>query len=232
MFLINTYFGNSSVVLTIGHRVAEENPLKFVVRAGEWDTQTTLEPLPFVESNVASIEVHKQFNRKNALNNIALLFLETPIQNDQHINTICLPPPHLNFDGQRCFVSGWGKDKLGEDGKYQTVLKKIDLPVIERQACTEMFRNTQLGKNFVLDESYICAGGEKGKGSCEGDGGSPLVCPIPGNESYFYQAGIVAWGIGCGEVNTPGAYTNVALFADWIDSQLQIHGYNSNSYTF
>ena len=87
--------------MTIGHRVAEENPMKLHVRAGEWDTQTIREPLPSVESNVASIEVHKDFNKKNVINNIALLFLETPFQNAQHINTICLPPPHLNFDGQR-----------------------------------------------------------------------------------------------------------------------------------
>ena len=231
--LISTiYFGNSSVVLTVGHKVVGLNPLTLTVRAGEWDTQTAREPFPFVESIVASMKVHEKLQRGTGTNNLALLFLATPIANAEHINTICLPPPNTIFDGARCFVTGWGKDKFGEDGSYQAILKKIDLPVFGRQNCTEMFRKTRLGKNYVLNESLICAGGEPGKDSCKGDGGAPLVCPVPGNEGYFYQAGIVAWGIGCGEDNTPGAYTNVAFFADWIDKQMQDKGFKNSTYTF
>ena len=226
------FVDNSSVVLTIGHSVAKEIATDLNVRAGEWDTQTAREPLQYVESNVESMVVHENFNKGNGINNIALLFLETPIANAEHINTICLPPPHMKFDGTRCFVTGWGKDTFGQEGQYQVVLKKIDLPVIERDRCTEMFRKTRLGKHFILNESFICAGGEAGKDSCKGDGGSPLVCPIPGNSGYFYQAGIVAFGIGCGMADTPGGYTNVALFYDWIEEQIQYQGYNSKSYTF
>lgn len=47
------------------------------------------------------------------------------------------------------------------------------------------------------------AGGEPGKDTCKGDGGSPLVCPIPGRVDRYYQSGIVAWGIGCADIN-PG----------------------------
>lgn len=32
--------------------------------------------------------------------------------------------------------------------------------------------------------------------TCKGDGGSPLVCPVQGHAGHYYQAGIVAWGIG------------------------------------
>ncbi|CAO1424776.1 unnamed protein product [Diamesa serratosioi] len=151
--------------------------------------------------------------------------------NAPHINTICLPPPHMNFDGQRCFVSGWGTNSISKEASYQHILKKVDMTVLDHEKCTEMFRKTRLGKHYILNESLICAGGEPGKDTCKGDGGSPLVCPIPGNEGHFYQAGIVAWGIGCGEDGTPGAYTKVALFGDWIEEKLQIKGYSSSSYT-
>ncbi|CAO1431582.1 unnamed protein product [Diamesa hyperborea] len=220
-----------SVVLTAAHKVVGENPKNLIVRAGEWDTQTNREHLPFVESNVASLVVHENLVKTAGLNNIALLFLKTPVQNNKHINTICLPQPDVNFDGSRCFATGWGQNKFGRYEKYQDILKKIDLPVIERHRCTDMFRKTRLGPYFQLHKSLICAGGEEGIDTCTGDGGSPLVCPVPDNAGYFYQAGIVSHGIGCGGKNTPGAYTNVAFFANWIENKIKHKGFNSDSYT-
>lgn len=32
--------------------------------------------------------------------------------------------------------------------------------------------------------------------SCDGDGGSPLVCEIIGSKGHYHQAGIVSWGVG------------------------------------
>jgi secreted trypsin-like serine protease len=60
----------------------------------------------------------------------------------------------------------------------------------------------------------------------QGDGGGPLVCPYADDPTSYQQAGIVAWGIGCGENNTPGVYANVALFRDWIDEQIAYQGLN------
>jgi plasma kallikrein len=57
-----------------------------------------------------------------------------------------------------------------------------------------------------------------------------LVCPIPGHQGHYYQAGIVSWGIGCGEEGTPGAYANIALFRQWIDQQMQAKGLQTSSY--
>jgi secreted trypsin-like serine protease len=60
----------------------------------------------------------------------------------------------------------------------------------------------------------------------QGDGGGPLVCPSPRDSTQYQQAGIVAWGIGCGENNTPGVYSNVALFRNWIEEQIAYEGLN------
>ena len=52
-----------------------------------------------------------------------------------------------------------------------------------------------------------------------GDGGGPLVCPQAdrsGKTSYV-QAGIVAWGIGCGS-EVPGVYANVSKALCFIEA--------------
>lgn len=77
----------------------------------------------------------------------------------------------------------------------------------------------------------MCAGGEPGKDTCRGDGGSPLVCPSPQNPKRYYQAGIVSWGIGCGETGIPGVYADVAKFRNWIDLQMNTAGFDASYYT-
>lgn len=112
------------------------------------------------------------------------------------------------------------------------ILKKVDqLPVVPHDDCQNALRGTRLGKRYNLHKSFICAGGVAGKDTCKGDGGSPLVCPIREGADEYYQAGIVAWGIGCGENNVPGVYVNVALFRNWIDNEVQRHGFDTKTYT-
>ncbi|CAH0559486.1 unnamed protein product [Brassicogethes aeneus] len=219
------------VVVTAAHCIAQKKN-QFKIRAGEWDTQTTQELYPHQDRDVASSVIHPQYYAGALYNDIALLFLRQPVTPAENVDVICLPPKGTVSDHSRCFASGWGKDVFGKQGKYQVILKKIDLPVVPRQTCQDKLRTTRLGKYFELHPSFICAGGEPGKDTCKGDGGSPLVCPIPGQTDRYYQAGIVAWGIGCGENNTPGVYANVASFRDWIDEQMRKANVDFDSYSY
>merc|ERR1712110_416281 len=153
-----------------------------------------------------------------------------------HIDTACLPQLGESFDGTTCFATGWGKDKFGAAGEYQVVLKEIDLPVVNHDDCQDRLRQTRLGKKFKLHDSFVCAGGINGKDTCKGDGGSPLVCPSKYDPNTYIQAGIVAWGVGCGEDGTPGVYAEVSQATCWIDQAITCHygssttflGYTSN----
>jgi len=215
---------SSGVVMTGAHKVIDfvDSPETLVVRCGEWDTQTDGEPLSHQERKVAKVITHPEYNPRNMGNTIALLILETNFSLADHIDTICLPEYEEVFDSKECFVKGWGKDVFGAQGEYQVVLKKVGLPMVERNQCQDFLRQTRLGKRFRLDTSHVCAGGEEGRDACRGDGGGPLVCKREGEDSY-YQVGVVAWGIGCGDKDVPGVYTDVAKQVCWIDWALNCH---------
>ena len=222
-----------SVVLTSAHNMKKPyiDKSSISVRAGDWDIRSENEEFDSQDSKVKSIVIHEQFNAKTLWNDVALLFLEKPFLISTNINTICLPPQNQRFDNTRCIVTGWGKNNTGKAGKLQAILNYVEVPIVSHRQCQESLDSTEeLSNNFRLHESFICAGREKGKDSCQGDGGSPLICPISNKEGYYYQAGIVSWGIGCGIEGLPGIYTKVSKFRNWIDGKLNERGLSTDSY--
>jgi len=214
-----------NIVLTAGHCVNDTESLegKLVVRCGEWDTQDMRAPeetAEYQEKGVKIVKKHPDFDVDNHHNNFALLFLEEKFELAEHINPVCLPEPGSTVPEQNCVSHGWGKDKFGAQGSYATILKEVVVPIVENKECQSLLqKNTRLGQYFELDDSFICAGGKKGVDTCRGDGGSALVCKNTGGP--WYQAGIVSWGIGCGESSTPAVYANVAKASCWIDEEVK-----------
>jgi len=219
------------VVLTAGHCVNDTETLKnkLVVRCGEWDTQSEDEDQAFQEQDVETIEIHPEFNVNNHHNNFALLFLSSPMLVSSHISPVCLPRPNDVFAEQNCVSNGWGKDKFGAEGRYSTILKEVVVPLVDNRKCQDLLRkNTRLGTFFELDSSFICAGGQKSIDTCKGDGGSSLTCRHPSGP--WFQAGIVSWGIGCGENDTPAVYAAVSGAACWIDHTVKCNYGQADSY--
>ena len=74
----------------------------------------------------------------------------------------------------------------------------------------------------VLRDSQICAGGEKGKDSCRGDSGGPLMAEhLKKRKSNWFAVGILSFGDEtCGEQDSPAVYTRVAHYVDWITSKM------------
>ncbi|XP_041566484.1 phenoloxidase-activating factor 2-like [Drosophila elegans] len=208
------------VVLTATHVTRKLNESQLIVRAGEWDFNTKTEQQKHVDVAIRKIVRHPDFSMSTGANNVALLFLERPLELSRHINIICLPPPNQNFIRDRCFVSGWGKQHI-EDNNYMNILKKIEVPIVDRYTCERQLQEPlRYSSDFRLDDSLMCAGGEIGKDSCDGDGGAPLFCPIRDDPQRFEQAGIVNFGIGCGGP-IPAVYTDVSKMSGWITQQIE-----------
>ena len=210
----------SDVILTAAHCADKLWPNSTnVVRCGEWDTQTTAEPRPHQDRIIRAVKTHPEFNRRNLGFDFAILVLERAFDLDSHIDAVCLPDQsatHSFEAGHRCFVTGWGKDQFGSAGRYQVILKEVELPLVGYIQCQDSFRRTdRLPDSFRLHPTFICAGGEEGRDACKGDGGGPLVCPDA--RGRLTQVGVVAWGIGCGQAGVPGAYADVAKAVCWMD---------------
>jgi len=217
-------------ILTAAHCIKENRPEDLKVRLGEWDVHREDEFYPYVERFVQDIIIHPDFFPGNLVNDIAIIRLENPVDfsaSGPHIMPACLPDSFDNFVGQKCWVTGWGKNSFGQQGEYQSVLKEVDLPVISPGDCEHSLRSTRLGRMYQLHPGFLCAGGERGKDACEGDGGSPLVCEVPGGG--WKVAGLVSWGIGCGQPGIPGVYANVAVYRNWIDSIVSRYGRSLSS---
>jgi len=205
-------------ILTAAHCITGYQAIELRVRLGEWDVNRDNEFFPHFESDVIAMFEHQDFYDGNLINDIALLRIDAPVDflKNPHIGPICLPPPGQDFRGQRCKVTGWGKDGFGDSGQYQNVLKEVDVPLLQTADCESRLRRTRLGVNYRLHPGMICAGGEEGKDSCKGDGGGPLSCA--GRDGRYYLGGLVSWGIGCGTPGIPGVYVNVAYYRNWISS--------------
>jgi plasma kallikrein len=189
------------------------------VRAGEYDRRDESEILPYQDLGVSTIVIHADYKKGSLHNDIALLFLDGSFRLVNNVGMVCLPPANQNFDAVDCVLTGWGNDA---QGKPQNPLKKVIVSVIPHEECQAQFRKTYLGERYQLHEGFMCAGKEDGQDTCNGDGGSPLVCPIQDLDNRYYQAGIVAFGIGdCWNNVAPGVFANVASYRSWIDDQFR-----------
>ncbi|XP_017006733.3 phenoloxidase-activating factor 2 [Drosophila takahashii] len=219
------YFGGGSLitpglVLTAAHILVRKSRVHIKVRAGEWDLSSSAEiPAP-EERQVTKIISHKAFNYSSGANNMALLFLDSPFELKSHIQIICLPISGETFEGRRCTVAGWGKRSFS-DAKLETIQQKVEVPIIDSLRCQDKLRQTRMGTNYQMPASLICAGGEQGRDSCSRFGGSALFCSLTDDPNRYEQAGIVNWGIECGQENIPATYTHVSKFKEWIDPHLE-----------
>ncbi|XP_017023826.2 phenoloxidase-activating factor 2 [Drosophila kikkawai] len=194
-------------VLTSAHLLVNKTRDSLFVKAGAWDLTETNSR--YVERRkVARIVLHSE-------SDLALIVLEVSFLAKRHIGFICQPSPAATFDHQNCLVSGWGK-LTHMDRHLSRRLKRV----VNRVTCQARLRRTRLGRRFELHTSLICAGGERNRNTCQGFGGSPLMCPIAGHPMQYVLVGIVNSGLGCGSPNVPSLYTSVAEMMPWIHNLL------------
>nr|XP_020635900.1 tissue-type plasminogen activator isoform X1 [Pogona vitticeps] len=166
---------------------------------------------------VEKYTLHKNFDGKTFDNDIALLKLksvsdECAVETDS-VRPACLPDPGLEMpDWTECQVSGYGKHEEFSPF-YSERLKEGQVRLYPESQCTP----ARLA-NRTVTKNMLCAGDTRQiDDACKGDSGGPLVCLKDG---HMTLVGIISWGVGCGKKDTPGVYTKVVHYLEWIQENM------------
>ena len=144
--------------------------------------------------------VHENYDPVSHANDIALLQLEPQVFRGR---PVALPSQDQSFQGS-VIVSGWGTTSEGGRRSYDLLATDLDLQ--PASACKRVY-----GSRRFNPQSMICAGADEGgRDTCQGDSGGPAV-------QSGVLVGITSFGRGCARRATPGVYTRVAHYVDWIN---------------
>ncbi|CAG7837660.1 unnamed protein product [Allacma fusca] len=190
-------------VLTAGHCVVGVSASSLSLRVGE----QSLNRDSGIEQELSAkrIILHEGYDDDLLYNDIALIEIDGEFNLNDNVKPIELAPAGEEYDGGNCVTSGWGSTREG--GSVSDDLRYVQVPFVSDEACRDAYSEDE-----VLS-SMLCAG-VAGKDACQGDSGGPILCD--GGSSSGTLSGIVSWGYGCARAGSPGVYTQVSQFRDWI----------------
>jgi secreted trypsin-like serine protease len=156
---------------------------------------------------------HPNYKNPESGSDVALLKLERPINTNGYAILASAQTEGTFGQPSTCVrTAGWGATREG--GNVSRTLQEVDVPIVSNQNCRQM-----KGSEFNPD-AHLCAGYPQGSmDSCQGDSGGPLVVPDAA-PTGFLLIGVVSFGDGCARPRSPGVYSRVSTYRDWIFSTI------------
>jgi len=169
------------------------------------------------ERKSISIYLHPDYREEDAAvkNDIALVHIEPIGCSIPHISAVGLLDKGFDIDGCSSFVVGNGV--LWEDGSQPEVstFQEVQSRIHDITTCNEIATQNQ---QMLIDESQFCVftPSDTSEDTCQGDSGAPLLIDSIAHNStvQYVLSGITSYGYGCG--HTPGTYSFIPYFKDWI----------------
>merc|ERR1712066_59767 len=215
---------NRHLVLTAAH--CQPKVETFIVRVGEHK----LEGFGSMDKDITDFEIpawdfiaHEDYQKNIPpfLNDIALIRLPSPVKPSQVIQVVCLPIDSITGQSKEAgMVVGWGKTTNDQrsvsdlTGSYSVTQQKLQVPII-----------ADCPRERVDPKTQICAGGELGKDSCNGDSGGGLFWrrDLENKDEPWYLIGIVSFGSKKCGIGSPAVYTRVSAYRDWIQEKMNTY---------
>lgn len=183
---------SSQWVLTAAHcRVNVQS----IVHLGQYDKSV-------VDNNTITKRVlksipHENFTSDTFLNDICLLYLDSPVVYTEFIQPICIADKEYNVENQPLKILGWGLNELGSTSNS----------LME----TTIYSTLQCSFPYLPDKQICCL--NENTGACFGDSGGPLVLNV---DESLIQIGIISYGgIDCIGRN-PSIFTKISAYFPWI----------------
>ncbi|XP_043948848.1 serine protease persephone isoform X2 [Drosophila biarmipes] len=208
----------SRFVLTAAHCVNNDANTPAFVRLGAVNIENP--DKNYQDIVVRSVKIHPQYVG-NKYNDIAVLELERDVVETNNIRPACLhtepvdPPSNAKL-----FVAGWGVLNVTTRARSK-ILLRAGLELVTLDQCNisyaEQPGSIRVLKQGVID-SLMCAIDQRQiADACHGDSGGPLIHELNVEDGLYTIVGVISSGFGCATV-TPGLYTRVSSYLDFIES--------------
>ncbi|XP_014262380.1 venom protease-like [Cimex lectularius] len=192
------------------------------VRVGELDYSTDTDDARPQDRNVEAWISHPNYKNPIAYHDIAIAVMDTAVVFNDWVAPVCLHTKE-NIPAEKATVVGFGR--LGFADQLSTVLQEVDLSLIDGANCRKLFGSEgKITPNGIDARMQLCAGEiAGGKDACLGDSGGPFLISLPG-QCQQTLIGVVSIGKQCALPNTPGIYTRVSYYLDWIEKTVWPNG--------
>ncbi|XP_052742302.1 chymotrypsin-2-like [Bicyclus anynana] len=160
--------------------------------------------------------MHPLYNFNTIKNDIGIYTVNTNFAFSVAVKFIAL---NWDFIGPnvQTKVTGWGSTRQG--GLYSATLKELHAPTVDGEHCVNEVRRVAAEVNIrvppVDPAVEICTFHSPGRGTCNGDSGSPLV-----RTDRNQLIGVVSWGIPCAR-GAPDMFVRVSAYRTWIEKAIR-----------
>lgn len=200
----------NSYVLTAAHCVARVDGSPVIVRLGTINVDAKNDP-EMQDVEISNITIHPKYVRRTKANDIALIKLGKPVVSTDSVHAACLYQE--NDNPVDLIATGWGQTAV--NGPSSQILLKAVINSVDNTKCNESY---QAVIPRAITREQLCAGSPDGtKDTCQGDSGGPVQIQQKRESNIYSIVGVTSFGRGCGGA-TPGVYTRVASYLDWIES--------------
>lgn len=152
-----------------------------------------------------NLYIHPNYNNITGKHDICVIETKESLKTNSSSTIISLGGAEDCKAGTECNITGWGSINDAEDMIENLVFAQV--PIHNQKSCTRYVP-------LFDSNTMLCSGGVHGDtGACKGDNGIPLAC-----EERL--CGIFSFGHACGSHESPGVFTKVSAYKQWIEETM------------